>query len=159
MKKIILSMALIFVLLFISACTANTDQSNTTTSTPKIVEVEILLPEKISLNEESILKVQLTQDKESVEDADDVQFEIWKANSQEKSELVKAKYEKEGIYSVKKTFQEDGIYYVQTHVTARGMHVMPKKQFVVGNVSEEELNALKEEPQTQGGSQGHSHHH
>ncbi|WP_082193856.1 FixH family protein [Bacillus sp. 37MA] len=83
------------------------------------------------------MKVRLTQDQENVEDAEDVQFEIWKANSQEESELIEAKYEKEGIYSVKKTFQEDRIYYVQTHVTARGMHVMPKKQFVVGNVSEE----------------------
>ncbi len=158
MNKIISSMALLFIMLFISACTGNTDSADDTT-TPKAVEVEILLPEEISLNEESILKVRLMQDQENVEDAEDVQFEIWKANSQEKSELIEAKYEKEGIYSVKKTFQEDGVYYVQTHVTARGMHVMPKKQFVVGNVSEEELNALKEEPQTQGGSQGHSHHH
>ncbi|OKL36445.1 hypothetical protein BLL40_10540 [Domibacillus mangrovi] len=152
-------MALICVLLFLSACTASSDQSSQTTSAPKAVEVEIVLPEEIALNEESTLKVRLTQDQENIEDAEDVQFEIWKASSREENELIEAKHEKEGIYSVKKMFQEDGIYYVQTHVTARNMHVMPKKQFIVGTVSEEELNAIKEEPQPQGESQGHSHHH
>ncbi|WP_156509930.1 hypothetical protein [Rossellomorea aquimaris] len=59
-----------------------------------------------------------------------------------------------GIYTIKKTFKEEGIYYVQTHVTARDMHVMPKKQFVVGEVSAEEMKADESE-----GEDHHSEHH
>ncbi len=36
---------------------------------------------------------------------------------------------------------------------------MPKKQFVVGNVSEEELNSINEESQNQEQSHDHGHHH
>ena len=31
------------------------------------------------------------------------------------------------------TFDHDGVYYMYAHTTARGMHVMPKQQFIVGN--------------------------
>ncbi|QOS97261.1 FixH family protein [Brevibacterium sp. JNUCC-42] len=159
MNKLFISIVMVPALLLASACTASTDQSSTQNTTPKLVEVDILIPEEISLNEESVLKVQLTQGKENVEDAEDIQFEIWNSNRKEASELIKAQHEKGGIYSVKKTFKENGIYYVQTHVMARGLHVMPKKQFVVGNVSEEELNSIKEESQNQEQSHGHGHHH
>jgi hypothetical protein len=59
----------------------------------------------------------------------------------------------------KRPLNEDGIYYVQTHVTARGLHIMPKKQFAVGNVSKEELNSIKDEFQNQEQSHDHGHHH
>jgi hypothetical protein len=151
LNKLFLSIVMVITLLLASACTANTE------STPEQIDVDILLPERISLNQESVLKVQVSQGKEKVEDAEDVQFEIWKANSKEDSELIHAQHGKGGIYHVKKTFREDGIYYVQTHVAARGLHVMPKKQFVVGKVSEEDLNSLIKESQNPEPSHGHHH--
>ncbi|WP_166740112.1 hypothetical protein [Halalkalibacterium halodurans] len=54
-------------------------------------------------------------------------------------------------------FLEDGIYFVQAHVTARGLHVMPTERLIVGDVSEEELESL-EEDSGQSETGGGAHH-
>lgn len=41
------------------------------------------------------------------------------------------KHQGEGVFSITKTFQEVGDYTVIAHVTARDMHNMPKKEFIV----------------------------
>lgn len=156
MNKLLLTFMLIVTLL-LSACTTNSSQTNN--ETLKIVNAEIMIPGKISIDKESVLGVKLTQGSENVDDADDVQFEVWKAGSKEVSELIEAQHEKNGIYNVKKTFKEDGIYYVQTHVTARDLHVMPKKPFIVGIATEEELEKLEKELQKQDASNDNSGSH
>ncbi|UFT99571.1 FixH family protein [Radiobacillus kanasensis] len=159
MNNLFLSIAMAIILLLLSACTANSNSSNNGNPIPEVVEAEIQLPEEIYLNTESILKVIVTQGQGNIEEADDVQFEIWSENNKEASEMIKANNEKNGIYSIKKTFQQDGIYYIQTHVTAKGLHVMPKKRFIVGTVSKEELNSLNEETKNQEDSNGNNSHH
>ena len=156
MNKLLLISMLIATLL-LSACTANSSQTNN--ETPQIVNAEIMIPGKITIDKESVLGVKLTQGSENVDDAHDVQFEVWKAGSKEVSELIEAQHEKNGIYNVKKTFKEDGIYYVQTHVTARDLHVMPKKPFIVGIATEEELEKLEKELQKQDASNENSGSH
>ncbi|PLS18224.1 hypothetical protein CVD28_08020 [Bacillus sp. M6-12] len=42
--------------------------------------------------------------------------------------MLKTDHKKEGIYTAKNTFTTGGIYYVQSHVTARSLHSMPKKK-------------------------------
>ncbi|GIN87167.1 hypothetical protein J6TS2_35530 [Heyndrickxia sporothermodurans] len=161
MKKISLSIIMLISLFFITACTSNSNQTNDKKEAPKMVEVHIQVPEKITPHQESVLKVHVTQGKENVDDAEEIEFEIWKANDRDNSELIKAKHEKDGVYSVKKTFSNNGVFYLQTHVTARDMHVMPKKQLIVGHVSDEELKAAKEETENHKGSsdKGNGHHH
>ncbi|KKB34710.1 hypothetical protein QY96_02902 [Bacillus thermotolerans] len=109
-----------------------------------MLEVEILVPEKISLNQETILKVQVTQGKEYVEDAKEVKFELWKENQKKNSELLLAEHQGNGIYSVNKTFDEKGTYHLQTHVTARSLHTMPTKKLVVGELPKEETQSSGE---------------
>lgn len=147
---------MIFMLLVMSACTANTTNPS---NTAQLVGVEILLNEEISPNQATELKVQITQGQENVEDADDVQFEIWRVSGKDPSEMSKAQHEKDGVYSIKKTFQDNGVYYVQAHVTARDIHVMPKTVVIVGDVSEEELNSIKEVPQNKEKNHEHGHDH
>lgn len=132
--------------------------SMSTNETPEMVEANILLPGKITLNQPNTLKVQVKQGKKTVDDAEDVEFEIWKSSSKEKSELLKAKHASGGLYEVNKTFKTNGIYFIQTHVTARGLHVMPKKQVVVGILSKKEIQILHDS-QTQNESPEHNHHH
>ncbi|MDF0728383.1 FixH family protein [Cytobacillus sp. S13-E01] len=98
------------------------------------IEVEIQTPEKIEPNEEIEISAFVTQGEEEVNDANEVKFEIWK-NGQEDHEMVEGNHKGEGIYSITKTFDKDGIYSVVAHVTARDMHSMPKKEFVVGDPS------------------------
>ncbi|MHA7138805.1 FixH family protein [Rossellomorea arthrocnemi] len=160
MKKLITALGIGLLIGVLSACTGNSTSSESESEISQLVEVDITLPEKISPEEESNLKVKVTQAGESVEDADDIQFEVWKMNDNEESEMIKATHEKDGVYSIRKTFNEAGIYYVQTHVTARDMHVMPKKQFLVGNISKEEMEKIKQmewESDQEGESGGHHH--
>lgn len=89
MNRSFLSVILIFAVLLTTACSAKIDKSD---DVPQIIEADIILPEKIAVNEEHTFKVKVTQGQEKVEDADDVQFEIWKANHKEQSELIRANY-------------------------------------------------------------------
>lgn len=134
-----------FMLIILSACHGNEpsesnhnqqsshDHHQEKNVSTEPLKVEILTPDKLPVNQESILEAQLTQGDERVNDAQEVQFEVWQENRKKQSEMINAKREKDGIYIAKKTFQEDGVYYVQAHATARGMHVMPVKKIVVGD--------------------------
>ncbi|PLR67526.1 MULTISPECIES: FixH family protein [Bacillaceae] len=142
--------------LFMTACTA--DSGKNTAEGSLMVNADIQLPSEISKNEEETFAVAVTQGKEAVEDASGVEFEIWKAKSKEDSEMIKAVHKGKGVYEINKTFNEDGVYFVQTHVTARDLHVMPKKEFIVGEVTEEELKKADEPVKTEDSSNEHSHH-
>lgn len=76
---------------------------------PEMVDVEIVLPEVINTGETVPLKAQISQGKEQVNDADSVQFEIWKGG-QETHEKLGAKNTESGIYSIQKSFSEAGKY-------------------------------------------------
>ncbi|RFU62605.1 hypothetical protein D0469_20390 [Peribacillus saganii] len=134
-------------------------QNTNTEQPPEIVEVDIQLPEKIEPNEETNLKVKVTQGAEAVKDADEVKFEIWDANKEEKSVFLEATHEKEGIYTVKNIFKTDGIYFVQSHVTARGLHTMPKKSFIVGYVTDELIREFEKNSQLVHESKEDGTHH
>lgn len=129
---------MIILIFCLTGCAANGQE------TPEIVKADIKLPETLASNQEIIFKVKLTQGNDSVEDADEVTFEIWKANEKEKAVLIEASHDKNGIYKARSSLEAEGVYFIQTHVTARDMHVMPKQQFAVGNVTEDELKAAEE---------------
>jgi hypothetical protein len=135
MKKYIFLILIIVSVLSISACN-NKDQK--AGELPEFVEVKLTVnPEKGNVNEPMVFEAKVTQGDENVEDADEVSFEIWRAKD-EKHEKIKVEHAEDGIYRLEKTFQQEGTYYIISHVTARDMHNMPKKVFVVGTASEPE---------------------
>ncbi|MDR7001736.1 FixH family protein [Neobacillus niacini] len=130
MKKIMIGLA---VLLGLLAGCSNQSGSNATNSSdmPQEVKVAIkLVPENIQVNEKAKIEAIVTQGKEKVSDADEVKFEFWKSG-QDKHDMLKAKNEGKGVYSITKTFKENGQYFVTAHVTARDMHTMPNQKFTV----------------------------
>ncbi|MDQ0162028.1 FixH family protein [Aeribacillus alveayuensis] len=138
-------LTIVFVFLLAAGCAADSDQTSeekndqneaSMEEQPQMLEANIIVPEAISPHEEVTMKVEVTQGDEVVDDASEVMFEIWQ-DDKENSEMIKAEHEGNGVYSITKQFEQNGIYHVQTHVTARDLHVMPTKQFVVGEVSEE----------------------
>jgi hypothetical protein len=135
MKKYLL-LTLIFVsVLSISACNNKDKKAD---ELPEFVEVDLTVnPEKGNVDEPLVFEAKVTQGDENVEDADEVTFEIWRSKD-EKHEKIKVEHIADGIYSLKKSFQQEGTYYIISHVTARDMHNMPKKVFVVGTPSEPE---------------------
>ena len=86
------------------------------------------------------LSVALTQAEDIVEDADSVVFEVWQAGKSTESIHIDAQYVEDGIYEVAHTFDEAGVYYMFAHTTARGLHVMPKQQIIVGDVDLQSAN-------------------
>lgn len=155
MKKVFYFLSICIFLLLLSACTVDTSADNLYNQS-KPLEVDMILPKSNSLNKEQVIKIKLMQEGKKVNDATNIQFEIWKKENHEDHEVIKAKHEGNGIYFAEKTFREDGLYYIKADVRARDLHVMPTKQVIVGNPSEEELNSLQQQPEHPHGD--HNHH-
>lgn len=110
----------------LSACG---EQEAKTEPEVKVVEVEILAPEKGEVNEKMPIEAKVTYGDELVDDAE-VTFEL--INGEEK-ERIAAKGEGKGMYHIDKTFTEEGTYEVIAHTNAKSMHTMPKTQIQVGD--------------------------
>jgi hypothetical protein len=102
---------------------------------PEIIEAKLNVPEKADAGKSVDLAVTVTQGKEAVEDASEVKFEIWKDGNKDQSVMAEAAHTEKGIYTAKHTFTEDGVYEVQSHVTARDMHTMPKVKIQIGDAN------------------------
>ncbi|OIU71856.1 FixH family protein [Rossellomorea aquimaris] len=159
MRKSIMLIIMLVMMLFLSACSQNDNEVKSVKEDklPQQVEAAIKAPEEVPLNEETVLEVKVTQGKEAVDDAEEVKFEVWKGSNKDDSKMFEGEYVKEGTYKIKTSFNEDGIYYVQTHVTARDMHVMPIRHILAGDVPEEELKALEESLDHDLDEDGHQH--
>ena len=77
-------------------------------------------------------------------DHDEVIFEIWSIGDKDNSEMIEAEHTENGLYEIEYTFESEGIFYVQSYVTARGLHVMPTEEVIIGTLSDEEIEAIKE---------------
>nr|WP_106780936.1 FixH family protein [Lysinibacillus timonensis] len=97
------------------------------------VKVEILTPEQVAVNETVELAAHVVQNNVNVEDADSVKFEVWESGFRDQGQMIDGKHDGGGIYSAEITFDHDGVYYMYAHTNARGLHVMPKQQLIVGN--------------------------
>ncbi|WP_100333993.1 FixH family protein [Bacillus alkalisoli] len=147
------------IIMFLTACNSGTNNntSDKVNEMPKMVEVEILIPENIQPNEEVTIQARVTQGDEMVDDASEVMFEVWQRGQEKDHDMVESKNDGNGIYSFTQTFEE-GFYFVVAHTTARDLHVMPREEFTVGTpspVEEEEEHS----DHNHGHSGGHHHHH
>ncbi|WP_237389590.1 FixH family protein [Bacillus sp. USDA818B3_A] len=134
MKK--LGLMLIVFLLFSLAVSCSKQEENSG-EIPEMVEVNLTVnPNPGEPNKPITFEAEVTQGKEKVDDAD-VSFEVWRSKD-EHHEKISVKHTENGIYRLEKTFKQEGTYYVISHVTARDMHNMPKKEFTVGTPSEKE---------------------
>lgn len=164
MKKIMTLFLSLLVIL--SAC--SNEETKQTEQVPELLEVTITTPEKIKVQEEITIEASVVQGKEKVTDADEVKFEIWKAG-QDDHDMVEAKHQQDGIYSIKKTFTEGGNFNIVAHTTARSMHSMPKKEILVegeekavdSDLSQdsEGTEHSHDEHQSEGSEHEHGDHH
>lgn len=133
MKKLFFS--LLFLTLIVAGCGNETSSDhqhhsqNMPNMVPIAVEIE-MTPTPITTQNPVTITAIVTQDGEKVDDASEVMFEIWQ-NGQDDHEMIEGVHQGEGRYSIEKSFTEKGTYYVVAHVTARNMHNMPKKEFIV----------------------------
>lgn len=133
MRRFFLTMMITLSAMFSAGCAPQQVEEE-----PQFLDVQLTIsPEKAGVNEEIILEAKVTYGEEEVEDADEVKFEVWRSQAEEHEKVI-VEHSENGIYRMKKSFEEEGTYYVIAHVTARSMHNMPKKEFVVGTPSEPE---------------------
>ncbi|WP_203362891.1 FixH family protein [Bacillus sp. REN10] len=119
------------------------------------LEVKIQLPETVNAHEKVSIEAVVTQGKEQVEDADKVEFEVWKGDAKD-HEMIAAKHQGDGVYAIEQAFAEEGNYSVIAHVTGRDLHNMPKKEFVVGA---QKTAPKAEETAKNTEEHQHGHHH
>ncbi|MBS4205998.1 FixH family protein [Lederbergia citrea] len=120
------------VVLILAACGNAGKDSGSNDDIPQLLEVQLEVQESADVNEMIPFKALVTQGDEKISDADEVEFEIWEEGKKEDSEMLEAKNNKDGTYEAEKAFEHDGVFTVQVHVTARGLHTMPKKSVTVG---------------------------
>ncbi|MDT3762769.1 FixH family protein [Priestia filamentosa] len=142
--------------LLLSACSTKPDAAKQYKMEHPL-QAEIILPKSLSTNTETTFRVNLTQEGKKVENPDYVHFEIWKQDGSVKFPMEQAEKEKRGTYRLTKKLKQDGLYYVQVHASKGGDPIMPKKQFIVGELSKSELELLQDGAPKQ--ENGHQHHH
>ncbi len=158
MKRV--SYILFSMFLVLVSCNQGNDHNHGEELFPLEVEIEIL-PETLVANEPITFNAHVTYGDEKVEDANEVQFQIWEKGNEEGEEFFEGEHVGEGTYSIQKTFDHDGIYYVVAHVTARNMHNMPKKEFIIGEAedsSSEETEGHHEGEESEHEEHSSSHH-
>lgn len=92
------------------------------------------------------LKQLLDLEIKKVDDADDVEFEVWEDGEKEdtlsmdddSTDKFDADNDGDGVYSGEISFDKDGVFVVQVHVTAEGLHTMPLQKVTVGEGASEE---------------------
>ncbi|MBH0166883.1 FixH family protein [Fictibacillus sp. 7GRE50] len=105
--------------------------------------VKIVIPNEFQPNQSEKLEAILTQEGKRVTNADSVYFEILKADGSIHHDKKLATEEGNGVYSLSEGFDQNGLYYVKVHAENDSSTVIPKKQFVVGELSKQDLEVLK----------------
>ncbi|TXC85820.1 FixH family protein [Metabacillus litoralis] len=147
---------LMLLLLFLSACSNQKDVAMLYPQESPI-NIDILLPETITVNENTNFKVQLTQAGKAVENPDFVHFEIWNQEGTVYHSMEEAVEEGNGIYSLSKELEQEGLYFIKIHASSNGSIIIPQKQFVVGSLTEKDVAFLLNG--TKPDVEGHDSHH
>lgn len=136
MKKLYMCTAL---LVMLAGCQESEmpEDKEVNSAVPESMDASIVIKGKVEPGKEVILETAVKQGSQLVNEADEVMFEVRKSG-QDKREMLEAKNTGSGMYQVMHTFEEQGKYIVVSHVTAKGLHVMPEKEVVVpGHESED----------------------
>jgi len=135
MKKLYMCTAL---LVMLAGCQESEmpEDKEVNSAVPVSMDASIVIKGKVEPGKEVILETAVKQGSHLVNEADEVLFEVRKSG-QDKREMLEAKNTGSCMYQVMHTFEEQGKYIVVSHVTAKGLHVMPEKEVVVpGHESE-----------------------
>lgn len=156
MKKVKSVLLICMIGLLLSACSVKQDAANLyKKETP--LEAAMEIPQSIKTNDITTIKVLLTQNGEKVVNADYVHFEIWKQDGSIQRNMEAAIEEGNGVYSIQKRIESNGLYFVRVHASNENSIIMPQQQFIVGNLTDSELEYLQKDIIIQ--EESHQHHH
>ncbi|CDO03555.1 hypothetical protein BN988_02071 [Oceanobacillus picturae] len=156
MKKGITSLVLIGLSLVLAACSLNTGVASLYKEESPL-HADIQIPASFKENVEDVISIALEQNGERVENPEFLHAEIWKQDGSLSFPMEEVEQDENGAFYVKKDFDEDGLYFIKLHASSNGSIITPKKQFIVGELSDEELEILQEGAQEE--EVDHEHHH
>ncbi|PSL30639.1 YtkA-like protein [Planomicrobium soli] len=125
--------------LLLGACGTKEAETSGAGNTLEEVVVDFNTGQSAEAGEKVALSVTVTQGDETVEDADEVVYEVWESGHRSDGEMIAAKHTTDGVYEAETVFEEEGLYYMQAHTTARRLHAMPKQEITVGNPDPESI--------------------
>ncbi|WP_050615286.1 FixH family protein [Bacillus testis] len=160
MKKRLILAGICLLVLVLAACgtkdSAAKNQNKEQSGELPYLDVQLRVnPGEVNSNEEVTFTAKVLYGGKPVKKTDEIKFEIWRSQS-EHHQKIDPRNNKDGTYTVTKSFSEQGTYYIYAHVTAEGMHSMPKKEFIIGEPSEPET---KEDASTNMGKMEHHNNH
>ena len=120
--------------------------------------MQLTVTEQVDVNGIIKMAAVVTQGEDKVDNADEVEFEVWEEGKKDDSVKIESKNDKDGLYTAETSFDHDGLFHVQVHVTARGLHTMPKKEVTVGNGAHIEKAVEVEAEHEHGHADGFSMH-
>ncbi|WP_152549779.1 FixH family protein [Geomicrobium sp. JCM 19055] len=127
-------------------CANEESDKSATNEMMEIVEVDVLFDYEFEETGNHELAIRISQGDGAIEDAQHVDFEIWKADERANGDIISASHAENGVYEINYTFNESGAYFVQTHVTAKGYHVMPLKGILIGDFTKQDQSRIEEGP-------------
>lgn len=163
MKKLALLLATITIIVLAACGTDKINEEASESNGNKSDEVKPLnvkietVPETLEPGKVTTIQAKVTHGDENVNDATEVEFELWKEGADE-HQKIEAEQQGEGYYSIQQRFEEKGVYYVIAHVTARDMHNMPQKKLVVGDVDQSKETDEKKNDSEHSSHDGHDGH-
>ncbi len=149
-------MVLIGLSLVLAACSLNTGVASLYKEESPL-HADIQIPASFKENVEDVISIALEQNGERVENPEFLHAEIWKQDGSLSFPMEEVEQDENGAFYVKKDFDEDGLYFIKLHASSNGSIITPKKQFIVGELSDEELEILQEGAQEE--EVDHEHHH
>lgn len=125
----------------------------------KPLSVKLNVPKDVQPNAQKKKTFEATVWREAkpAQKVDYVHFEIWKADGTVRYSMEPAEETKPGVYTIAKALPKSGLYYVKAHASSNGEMIMPTRQFIVGELSKEDLKILQGGAKPAGGSSGHHH--
>lgn len=108
------------------------------------LEISTNIPKSLNSNQEYIIAVSLTQNREKVTDADFVHFEIIKQDGNINYGMSTADNEGNGDYSNTFTFDSDGLYFLRIHAGNNNSIIIPTQQLIVGTLTAQDKLFLQQ---------------
>mgnify|MGYP000666386385 CR=1 FL=1 len=140
----------------LTGCTANVSSTDENGLSPHLT-VDLQLPEQIEVNQSALFTILVHENGDPYEGADRVEFEIWPVDQRQDSVRLPGNPTASGTYTVSTSLAEEGVYTIRCHVISEQYHVMPTKQFAIGEAAVHQL-LLQEQAQSEI-TTADSHHH
>lgn len=156
MKKIYGPLAAAAAILLLSACSVRSDAADLYKQEAP-VQIAVDIPKKVAAGETFTIQAELTRNGEPVDEANFVHFEVRKQDGSIPYPMKEAQAVGSGVYEMQVNFRSDGLYFLEVHAGSGDAISNPHYQFIVGELSESELDSLKQGPAPDAGNSGHHH--